>query len=513
MLSDRDALLAAVRANPEEDTPRLMFADWLDEQGDEASATRAEFIRLQCELARLDDGSDSQPLFEFLRDRDFVTGPSADWTKIDDGIHRRIALTMRAEDLFGQHGEAWLPKLKAVEWHGRVRSAASRSFLKDASSSFHRGFPHRVAFSDPRKLKKVAPRLRETVPAVTLIADTFTTQFVEQLADAGLLGWLHGLEVQGDCNAGLWALGHRPEAATVRTLTVRHPFGTDVTETLAESPHWTGLQELDLSDRYVHRDAAEWFFYSKPHLPTLKRLSILGSSWTSETIAAFVNAGFTELTSLRFAHCELNDDAAEVLANCPHLTKLRKLELDHNNITGRGVTALITSPHLANVAFLGLDHNPGNGLDAKRLAEAKPGSLRMFHAHSCRFRTSDVRALARCPRLRTLWYLDLDDNDIGTPAVRELVRGFGKWCPPIVWLTRNRIDDRGAKLLAGWKAASALRVLHLKHNGITDTGIRALLDSPNLANLDDLGVPSVPAISEETEARLKARFKFHIDYR
>ena len=30
MLSDRDALLAAIRANPEEDTPRLMFADWLD---------------------------------------------------------------------------------------------------------------------------------------------------------------------------------------------------------------------------------------------------------------------------------------------------------------------------------------------------------------------------------------------------------------------------------------------------------------------------------------------------
>jgi len=39
-----------ILANPEDDTPRLIYADWLDDQGDEA---RAEFIRLQCELARL----------------------------------------------------------------------------------------------------------------------------------------------------------------------------------------------------------------------------------------------------------------------------------------------------------------------------------------------------------------------------------------------------------------------------------------------------------------------------
>jgi uncharacterized protein (TIGR02996 family) len=29
-VSERDALLAAIRANPEDDTPRLAFADWLD---------------------------------------------------------------------------------------------------------------------------------------------------------------------------------------------------------------------------------------------------------------------------------------------------------------------------------------------------------------------------------------------------------------------------------------------------------------------------------------------------
>ncbi len=42
------ALLAAIRAHPDEDTPRLVYADLLQEQGDD---DRAEFVRVQCELS------------------------------------------------------------------------------------------------------------------------------------------------------------------------------------------------------------------------------------------------------------------------------------------------------------------------------------------------------------------------------------------------------------------------------------------------------------------------------
>src|SRR5215471_13106330 len=48
-MSDRDALLAAIRAQPDEDTPRLVFADYLDEHDE---PERAAFIRTQVELAR-----------------------------------------------------------------------------------------------------------------------------------------------------------------------------------------------------------------------------------------------------------------------------------------------------------------------------------------------------------------------------------------------------------------------------------------------------------------------------
>ena len=43
-MSEYDSFLHAIVANPADDTVRLAFADWLDENGD---TTRAEFIRLQ----------------------------------------------------------------------------------------------------------------------------------------------------------------------------------------------------------------------------------------------------------------------------------------------------------------------------------------------------------------------------------------------------------------------------------------------------------------------------------
>jgi len=46
-MDDRLALLAAVLEFPEQDAPRLIYADWLDEHGD---AARAEFIRVSVEL-------------------------------------------------------------------------------------------------------------------------------------------------------------------------------------------------------------------------------------------------------------------------------------------------------------------------------------------------------------------------------------------------------------------------------------------------------------------------------
>jgi uncharacterized protein (TIGR02996 family) len=89
-------LLRAVLDDPADDAPRLIMADWLDEQGE---GDRAEFIRCQCALAR-DQFDDSE-------------------CRILRGIDRpcvcpHCALRRREEELLGAHGLDWvLPVARA----------------------------------------------------------------------------------------------------------------------------------------------------------------------------------------------------------------------------------------------------------------------------------------------------------------------------------------------------------------------------------------------------------------
>lgn len=52
-VKDAKALLYAVLADPFDDEPRLIAADWLEEQGNEPDTLRAELIRLGCRMKEL----------------------------------------------------------------------------------------------------------------------------------------------------------------------------------------------------------------------------------------------------------------------------------------------------------------------------------------------------------------------------------------------------------------------------------------------------------------------------
>ena len=94
-MNAHDGLLAAISETPDDDVPRLIYADWLDEQGDSA---RAEFIRLQCRAVSLP------------------------WEE------ERDALEDRAEELLRQHEDEWL--------------GAEGEFVREGE--YRRGFLERV---------------------------------------------------------------------------------------------------------------------------------------------------------------------------------------------------------------------------------------------------------------------------------------------------------------------------------------------------------------------------------
>src|SRR5262249_43172328 len=69
--------LLDVLDNPDDDAPRLVYADWLDEHG---LASRAEFIRLQVELARLDRYDPRWPALR-RREAELLAAHAAQWVE------------------------------------------------------------------------------------------------------------------------------------------------------------------------------------------------------------------------------------------------------------------------------------------------------------------------------------------------------------------------------------------------------------------------------------------------
>ena len=69
--ADLVALIDAVKESPDDDAPRLVLADWLEEHGGDEGRARAELIRTQCGLSRaLAEAvcpDDPEPLHALLR--------------------------------------------------------------------------------------------------------------------------------------------------------------------------------------------------------------------------------------------------------------------------------------------------------------------------------------------------------------------------------------------------------------------------------------------------------------
>jgi uncharacterized protein (TIGR02996 family) len=81
-MGDRATLLAAVLGFPDDDTRRVVYADWLEEHGE---PERAELIRVQCEKARTDSwGPPGRRYVELLiRGRQLlgISGEPGEWSQ------------------------------------------------------------------------------------------------------------------------------------------------------------------------------------------------------------------------------------------------------------------------------------------------------------------------------------------------------------------------------------------------------------------------------------------------
>jgi uncharacterized protein (TIGR02996 family) len=236
MQSDGNALFLAICAQPWEDTPRLAYADWLDENGD---PRRAEYIRLE--------------------------------VAIEERIRRRQTLSpnqvARRQQLhaFERKWMKKLPKLPGVKWE----------------VMFERGFPRNVNTTSATAFLKHAEVIYRSAPVGWLTIRSVSAKTVVELPRSPYLSRLRGLDLRG-CRLGdhgVRELCASPHLSRLEVLNLSRVGMTDagataiancrglgelwalllhenaITDTgaraLANSPHFPKLTDIDHDDTQI----------------------------------------------------------------------------------------------------------------------------------------------------------------------------------------------------------------------------------------------------------------------
>jgi uncharacterized protein (TIGR02996 family) len=432
-VSQHEAFLHAIIEAPDDDSPRLVYADWLEDNGDPA---RAEFIRVQCRLAALDE---------------------------DDP--ERLALQAREYDLLADHWGAW-----AAPLIGRVRRW-----------QFRRGFVEQIK-AEPGQFLKEAKRLLDFAPIRELNIKYPTADEVRALAASKHLRRIVQLNLDhaklGD--AGAAVLADSPNLGGLTHLSLRFTdLETTGLCTLASSPRLRGLRALDATANDVKRGAFEAFI-AACRLPQLERLAwdrhlgpdgigaLLASPLARQLIAlrlrevhlgaeglrrllespALTRLGelwmqwgedfsaidlvdlasspvLRNLRSLELIAVGVGDRGATELARLSAGGALRNLDLPFNKIGEGGAAALVNAPLAAGLTRLNLSGNPiGAGLNAVATSP-RLGNLRRLDVAQCGITRPGALALLRSPHLDRLVSLRLDENPIGPKAFKDLKARLG----------------------------------------------------------------------------------------
>ncbi len=448
------SFLEFILAHPDDDAPRLVFADWLEEHGEDA---RAEFIRVQIERARL-------PVWDA----------------------QQVRLRLREKELLKQHGQKWkdeLPKVEGITWEefrrGFVATATFAGFavLRDKASACWDATPLEGAIVRWPRADELSeniswiPGLRE----LTVTGRPYAFNDVIRLANLPLLSTLHALNLP-NCNLGGEGFRQLVASPHLGNLTaLRVPFnniGNEAVRALHEAVSLTSLEELDL---------AETGSYGRTRIDRRYREDPV---------------------------IEATDAAA--LAKWPGMARLRALNLSGNDVRSRGLRTLLRSRYAIGLKELRLRTN---GLDAKAMkefGEARPelqldvldlgenligdigpsdlalasclAQLKVLELDRCEMHLSGARWLVTALFIDSLRRLNLNHNSFGPEGLYRLLEKK----PPFLHtlqMVDNDLGDEGAAHLAESPASAALLDVNLAQNGLRDQAAQSLGKSKHLKNL------------------------------
>jgi uncharacterized protein (TIGR02996 family) len=498
-----DGFLRDILEHPEDDAPRLILADWLEEQATAYGAGSADLIRTQCRLAPLPQDSLERPALE-AREMLLLHGPAQHWASRLRGLvrdwtfHRGLIgevsvhasqLAAHAGALFGlsplqrltllfleghEEAVAARPELAGVRglrlgevpWYspaGEQQAAASRSLSALLDSPWLTGL-RELAINRRRLPGGAWNRLARSAWPLGLevldLRNTWTTPAdLAELLHPARLPRLHtlrlgqtGMHVPPADNPG-----HRVSASGVAALLPQ-------------------LRELEADDWGLPEFLSTASQVGLPHLRAL-RLRHAYRDRTRPSVEALLpgllaQPWVEQLHALDLAHTNLGPAGAGVLANSPALSNLRSLGLKGTLVTSQGAQALAASPFLGRLHRLDLDFS------------VEPPPLRYPLLPSRRLGDAGASALAGSAAFAQLRFLSLRRNDVSVSGLRAI-------------------------LAADW--LEQLHLLDLRQNRLGDDGANLLLARgpwPNLARLD----VKTNQIGPQAKARLRERFGERVWY-
>lgn len=433
-------------ANIDEDTPRLAYADWLEENGRDE---RAEFIRVQVERARL---------------------PAWDAAQ--------VRLRLREQELLKRHGEEWLAELPAIEgakWEGFRRGIVAE--VSFASFEAMRANAHACRAAAPVEAVTVRwPRQREARRAGAPIAELRELSLTGRPTTEEEVGWL----------------ADSPQLSTLRVLTARGLW-VEGLRRLAASPHLSGLKAFRLPSNNLG-NAGIRALTQAASLTSLEELSLSGTLYERygedptvqaagmEALAAW--PGLATIRSLTLTGSDARRTGLRALLRSPHAGALKALSLRGGRFDGQALAEFDSAQPGLRLETLDLGENVLKDLGAEYVALVPClRELKALHLDRCEITQTGARLFAKkATFLGGLRILDVSHNHFGSAGLSALLERK----PPSLHtlaIRDNDLFDRGAEVLAGSPAAGTLLEVDLSHNWLGTVAAQALGESEHLREL------------------------------
>jgi uncharacterized protein (TIGR02996 family) len=383
--ADERPFLDAALARPQDDGPRLVYADFLEQTGDPADAARGELVRVQLALARNPD---------------------------DPALHNLQA------DLLQRHYAAWTAPLRGfvggVEFRRGLPDVVSVEAVEflDRGDELFRTLPvRRVQFLNAAP---VMPLLAQCpflahVRELDLCWNDLGNGGVHLLARSPHLKRVESLDLSfnGLDDAGVTLLAESSALPSLRELALNDngPITSAGVRALAESPFVAGLRSLDLTGNDVGEHGVRAVAASRS-LAGLRSLKLAGNHIGDAGLVALIASPLFKQclkyqSPLDLRKNTIGPGGAMALAGCEEMAAAGVLDLTGNYLGDRGFAALTASRHLGGMKVLRLGQNQ---ITSAGVLNARP-------------------ALARwCKQLRAL---DLSGNRLTAAGIAAVVEAKG----------------------------------------------------------------------------------------